>query len=352
MNMMKYCPECYKELPPNSPTCPYCGYKTGNGDDGDHPTPGFLKTPETDSYLPPEQTFLSLLLLAILFWAINISLTVFPIFINFGTTRNILIAFISAQVLTRIIIGIWAVEEQSLKKDVTTNQMIGAFFLALVPVGGIMSFLQAARSSIRKDRLSNLFIASISAVIIMSILLYGTKEGISALSTGESISSTPEATQDPAVAALYEDEDEIEVEEPTSIPPTPTQRSYVDGCRNPNSIGPEEEGDIVDVCGRVTNFGEIECESCPLGYYSFIKLDRGFQIISYDWIFSFAWLGDCMAVSDVVELLGEEPVFVFGKGEGYSGTECTTDLKGELVCDGGFYFQDYFGCDDRQLPNK
>ncbi len=185
----------------------------------------------------------------------------------------------------------------------------------------------------------------------MSILLYGTKEGISALSTGESISSTPEATQDPAVAALYEDEDEIEVEEPTSIPPTPTQRSYVDGCRNPNSIGPEEEGDIVDVCGRVTNFGEIECESCPLGYYSFIKLDRGFQIISYDWIFSFAWLGDCMAVSDVVELLGEEPVFVFGKGEGYSGTECTTDLKGELVCDGGFYFQDYFGCDDRQLPN-
>jgi len=356
MNMMKYCPECYKELPPNSPNCPFCGYKTGNGDDSDHPVPGFLKTPKTDSFLPSEQTFLSLLLLVILFWAINISLTVFPIYINFGTPRNILIAFISAQVLTRIIIGIWAVEEQSLKKDVTTNQKIGAFFLALVPIGGIMSFLQAARSSIRKDRLSNLSIASISAVIIMSILLYGTKEGISTLSSGSSISSIPEATQDPAVAALYEAEAEIEaeieVEEPTSIPPTPTQRSYVDGCRNPNSVVPEEEGDVVDVCGRVTNFGEIECESCPLGYYSFIKLDRGFQIISYDWIFSFAWLGDCMAVSDEVELLGGEPVFVFGKGEGYSGTECTTDLQGELVCDGGYYFQDYFSCDDRQLQNR
>ena len=27
MNMMKYCPECYKELPPNSAVCPYCGYE-------------------------------------------------------------------------------------------------------------------------------------------------------------------------------------------------------------------------------------------------------------------------------------------------------------------------------------
>ena len=345
MNMMKYCPECYKELPPNSPNCPFCGYKTGNGDDRDHPAPGFLKTPKTDSFLPPEQTFLSLLLLVIFFWGINISITVLPIYLNAGTIRNILIAGISGQVLTRILIGLWAVEEQSLKKDVTTNQKIGAFFLALVPIGGIMSFLQAARSSIRKDRLSNLSVASVSAVIIMSILLYGTKDGISALSSGENISKTPVATQDPAVAALYNNGTETKEPEPTPIPPTPTQRSYADGCRNPNSIVADEVGNIVDICGRVTNFGEIECESCPLGYYSFIKLDRKFQIVSYDWIFSFAWLGDCMAVSDEVEMLGEQPVFVFGKGEGYSGTECTTDLQGELVCEGGFYFQDYFGCD-------
>ena len=348
MNMMKYCPECYKELPPNSPNCPFCGYKTGNGDDPDHPAPGFLKTPKTASFLPPEQTFLGLLLLIIFFWAVNISITVLPIYIEAGTIRNILIAGISAQVITRILIGIWAVEEQSLKKDVTTNQKIGSFFLALVPIGGIMSFLQAARTSIRKDRISNLSIASISAVIIMSILLYGTKEGISALSRGEDISSIPEATLDPAIAALYENGEEQEeeiVEEPTLIPPTPTQRSYVDGCRNPNSVTLEEMGEIVDVCGRVTNFGQIECKTCPLGYYSFIKLDQEFQIVSYDWIFTFAWLGDCMAVSDEVENLGGKPVFVFSKGEGYSGTDCNTDAQGELNCDGGFYFQDYFGCD-------
>jgi len=43
--------------------------------------------------------------------------------------------------------------------------------------------------------------------------------------------------------------------------------------------------------------------------------------------------------------LGETPVFQFGKGEGYAGTECTTDAQGELVCESGYYFQDYFSCD-------
>jgi len=340
MNMMKYCPECYKELPPNSSTCPFCGYKTGNGTEQEK-SPGFLKTPQTDSYLPPEQTFLSLLLLVILFWGLNISAAVFPVFINAGTLKNILIAGITSQVLTRALIGIWAVEEQSLKKDVTTSKKIGAFFLSLIPFAGIMSFLQAARTAIRKDRISNLSIASISAVVIMSILLFGTKEGIEELTSGGSETPDPNATLDPAVAALYENVTIV----PTDPPPTATVRTFRGGCRNPNSVTIDEEDEIVEVCGRVTNFGDIDCEACPLGFYSFIKLDQKFQIVSYDWKFSFAWLGDCMRVSDVVENLGDEPVFVFDKGEGYAGTECITDAQGELVCDGGFYFQDYFDCE-------
>lgn len=66
MNMMKYCPECYKEIPPELPSCPFCGYKTENGTEDE--TPQILKTPKTDSYIPPEQTVLNLLLLLIFFW--------------------------------------------------------------------------------------------------------------------------------------------------------------------------------------------------------------------------------------------------------------------------------------------
>ncbi|MCJ7718146.1 MAG: hypothetical protein MUO54_16725, partial [Anaerolineales bacterium] len=83
--------------------------------------------------------------------------------------------------------------------------------------------------------------------------------------------------------------------------------------------------------------------TCPLGFYSFIKLDSSFLIVSYDWRFSFAWLEECLLVSDKVEILGDDPVFVFGKGKGYSGAECYTDTLGELVCDGVVYFQEYLG---------
>lgn len=337
MNMMKYCPECYKELPPNSASCPFCGYSTAGADQAPK-APSFLKTPQTDSFLPPEQTVLSVLLLMILFWGVNISAAVFPIYIQAGTTRNILIAAILSQVLTRSLIGVWALREQSLKKDVTTNQKIAAFSLAIVPVAAIMSFLQAARTAIRKDWLSQLTIAAVSAVMIMSLLLYGTKDGISALSTGKPQGQNPAATPNPAVEALYDPES-------TLIPATATPRTYLGGCRNPNSVTVDEVGEVIEICGEVTNFGDKDCEACPLGFYSFIKLDGGFQIVSYDWRFSFAWLGDCMRVSDKVELLGDIPVFVFGKGEGYAGTQCKTDAQGELNCDGGYYFQDYFNCD-------
>jgi hypothetical protein len=286
---------------------------------------------------------LSFLLLALVFWGINIAAAVFPIFIGSGSLRNILIAGITSQVITRALIGIWAVEEQSLKKDATTSKKVSAFILAIIPIAAIPSFLQAARTAIRKDRISNLTIASISAVIIMSILLFGTREGLTDLTTWGSSTPDPNATVDPAVAALYEN---VTIE-PTELPPTATPRVYRGGCRNPSSIAQDEVGDVVEVCGKVTNYGDIDCEACPLGFYSFIKLDSEFQIVSYDWRFSFAWLGDCMRVSDEVSLLGEEPVFVFDKGEGYAGTECITDAQGELVCDGGFYFQDYFECENR-----
>jgi hypothetical protein len=337
MNMMKYCPECYKELPPDSASCPFCGYKTGNNLDQDHEARQILKTPQTDSYITPEQTVLSLLLLVIFFWGINIALTVLPIFLDAGTTRNLLIAGITSQVLTRILIGIWALEEQSLKKDQTTNKKIGAFLLTFIPIGGIFSFLNAAKTIIRKDRLTNLTISSVFAAIIMSVLLYATADNISALASGSEISAAvSDTTPDPALQEVINE---------TATPiPTPTTRVYLDGCRNPASITTAEEGNITEVCGKITNFGIYECATCPQGFYSFIKLDGAFQIVSYDWRFSFTWLGKCVRVSDVVEILGEDPIFVFNRSEGCTGTECITDVGGELVDDGGIYFQDYFKC--------
>ncbi|NQS90973.1 MAG: hypothetical protein HQ574_01070, partial [Chloroflexi bacterium] len=233
-------------------------------------------------------------------------------------------------VITRALIGAWALEEQTLKKDVTTNKKIGSFLLSFVPIGGVFSFLHASRTIIRRDKLSNLSIAGIGSALIMTILLYASKDGIAEISGGDidKITSTP----NPALIVL--------APEDTDIPATATPRTYATGCRNPNSVTIDEEEDTVEVCGKVTNFGVIECESCPLGFYSFIKLDGKFQIVSYDQHFSITWLGKCMRISDKVEILGEYPVFQLRKSD----SECTIDAQGELVCEDDFYFKEYFSC--------
>ena len=332
MNMMKYCPECYKELPPDSASCPFCGFRTGNGNSEEQEASRIIKTPQTDSYIPPEQTVLSLLLLLIFFWGINIAFTSLPVFLNFGTVKNMIIAAIISQVLSRAMIGFWAVQEQALKRDSTPNKKVGAFLLAFVPIGGIYSFLHASRTIIRKDRLSNLTISSVFAVLLMSVMLFSAKDGINYVLTGEKPPEEEAAViPDPSLAAV--------VIEDTAIPPTPTVRVYKGGCRNPNSVNPDEEGDTITVCGTVTNFGEFDCETCPGGFYSFIKLDGGFQIISYNYHFSFAFRDDCIAIKDEVEILGDEPVFLYNDGD-----ECKLNDEDELVCEENTYFQEYDAC--------
>jgi hypothetical protein len=333
MNMMKYCPECYKELPPNSSTCPFCGYrpKPETTEVEDLEAPKVIKTPRTDSYIPPEQTILSLLLLLICFWSINIAAAAVPIFLGTGTIRNIIIAAVASQVITRLLIGFWALEEQSLKRNSTTSKKVTSLLLAMIPIGGLFSFLQAARTTIRKDKLSNLTTASVFSVLLMATLLYATRDDINYVLTGE---------EPPQEAAALVTEGEIQsTEEPTEIPPTPTLRSYSTGCRNPSSVTDEELGDTITVCGKVTNFGDNECEACPNGFFSYIKLDGVFSIVSYDYHFSFAFLDDCLQITDTVETLGEGAVFQYGDGE-----ECTVNENDELVCEESDYFEEYNAC--------
>ena len=127
---------------------------------------------------------------------------------------------------------------------------------------------------------------------------------------------------------------------PTAIPsPTP------EPCRKPSEVRIEDEGKILEVCGEVTNWGNVPCINCPRGGYSFIKLESEFLIISYDWVFNNDWIGLCIQVADSIEILGTAPIFIFGKGEGYANSECTFDeTDGSISCQTGEYFQTYFEC--------
>jgi hypothetical protein len=108
----------------------------------------------------------------------------------------------------------------------------------------------------------------------------------------------------------------------------------------------DDVGELIEVCGKVTNFGTVACPECARGGYSFLKLDKEFLIVTYEWVFGEDWLEACLVAADTVEMLGAEPVFVFGLGEGYAGSECSYDDSGQMTCDAGDYFLPYFMCEE------
>lgn len=127
--------------------------------------------------------------------------------------------------------------------------------------------------------------------------------------------------------------------------PRPTPTATPEPCRRPESVTEADVGELIEVCGKVTNFGDQPCPECPLGGYGFLKLDKEFLILSYEWIFNEEWLDVCLIVADTVEMLSGDPVFIMGKGEGYAGSECTYDELGNMSCEGGDYFLDWYGCE-------
>ena len=131
---------------------------------------------------------------------------------------------------------------------------------------------------------------------------------------------------------------------PTATPqPPPT--ATPEPCRRPEDVTLADTGNLIEVCGEVTNWGNVPCPACAYGGYSFLKLDGYFLVISYDWVFNNNWIGNCLVMADTVEKLGDDPVFIFGKGEGYAGSECTVEEDGTQSCSGGDYFLYWEGCE-------
>jgi hypothetical protein len=126
--------------------------------------------------------------------------------------------------------------------------------------------------------------------------------------------------------------------EPTLTPTTPP-------CRKPADVTKEDVGDRITVCGKVTNFGDVPCPACAWGRYGYLKLDKEFLIISYEWSFSEDWLDYCTILTDTIELMGAEPVAIFAFGE-EPGVECWVDNEtGQRTCNIDDYFRPWYDCD-------
>ena len=103
-------------------------------------------------------------------------------------------------------------------------------------------------------------------------------------------------------------------------------------------------GQTIEVCGKVTYYGEEKCPDCVNGYYAYLILDDNFYIISYDWTFNTGWVGSYFIAKDKVETMGSKPIFVYGGKEGWDGSNCEVMPNGSLSCDVGEYFKFVNNC--------
>lgn len=353
---MKYCPKCDSVIHEDAVFCQYCGQNTTL------PSPDSTKQiseiPKAPRKIPeilrpptPGKTAFGVIFQLLSLWGLTALSTIGLLYFFPEIKPVMLLISLIPQLILRTFIALRAVKDQQFDSSLSVAGQLGLFILAFIPLGSLLVMTYAARDIIRHNNFDFLTSAAVIATVLTALfatLTYGqissfidppSKEDILSLATSGEQTAPPFAEENTS-----EQEPVAPLEAPGEIGAEKNNLDPQGSCTAPALINPQDEGKNMVVCGEVTNYGVIECETCPRGMYSFIKLDNTFKIISYDWRFTYAWLNDCLQISDEVELLGEKPVFVFGKGEGYAGTECIIDAQGELVCEGGEYFQEYSGC--------
>lgn len=355
---MKYCPKCDSVIHEDAIFCQYCGHNTlqeppdESEAPEDQPPDRVQRGPRLMQSVTPAKTVFGVIFLVLTLWGLTISSAALLLYFIQDMAPALLLISLIPQMVLRGLFAYWAVEDRELTSTMGMGGKIALMVISFLPLLSILTFVYTSRDLIRKDRLNVMATGAVIITILAAVVAASTHETLApvlepltsgnplALATQDFLEPIPEDNEpEPQSTGI------TQLETPAQgTPPAEKGASIPSSCVSPSMVTLRDEGEDLTVCGEVTNYGVIECETCPRGEYSFIKLDGTFQIVSYDWRFTFAWLDDCLRISDKVENLGDKPVFVFGKGEGYAGTECTTDARGELVCEGGEYFQEFDGC--------
>ena len=359
---MKYCPKCDSVIHEDAIFCQYCGHNTNEPvPDSDQDTaevdqPVKPKRKPPSNTITPGKTIFGMIFIALALWGVSLITALGLLLIRPELPRPFLLTALIPQLVLRIFIGVWAFEDREYSRTHSSFSKIAAFMLVFLPLLSLVSYYYASRQSIRKGRFDILTVGAVVSITITALMTIPTYNMVTSLV--QDITSQPsvlvapgaEEASIPAEAAPEEENSGItalktpvqnEAEDPEGDEQNPV--TY-ENCTDPASITMEDEGEMLEVCGRVTNYGVIDCDSCPKGMYSFIKLDGTFQIVTYDMRFTFAWLDNCVRVADMVEILGDKPVFVYQRYDGYNGTSCTSTEAGEIVCEGGEYFQEHNDC--------
>jgi len=355
---MKYCPKCDSVIHEDAIFCQYCGHNTLQAppdetvEAPEPETPQKKRGPRLMQTITPVKTVFGVIFLLLGLWGLTISTAALLLYLKPDLATAMLLISLIPQMILRGFFAYWAVEDREISSTMGMGGKITLMIMAFIPLLSILTYVYTSRGLIRKDRFdfvtASAVVITVGTAVIATVTHQYLTPVLEPLASGVPLNMTTPALNEPTSENAESDPEVTEIAQlETPVQSTPFSEkgaSIPSSCVSPSTVELNDEGETMAVCGQVTNYGVIDCDTCPLGMYSFIKLDGTFQIVSYDWRFSYAWLDDCLKIADEVEILGEKPVFVFGKGEGYAGTECTTDARGELICEGGEYFQEFEGC--------
>ena len=357
---MKYCPKCDELIPLDAVYCQYCGVNTQNPEEDSRDQNQQTAETDTDSRrnktqlpanIPFVQVMIGLFLLLLTFWSFSIALTILPIYIDSSLSEYALPIIITTQVVLRSGIALLAIDGRYFDSQGTIEGKVATILLTFIPIGALYSFLYAARSLCRRKYFPALSSSALGSAALSAVLITSTYTSLANMTQDFDFYTLPVDE-----VPIIEKTPEADTNTPTEFHSTQasTQEAVLQStdttiadpsCISPSDISLADEGETVSVCGKVTNYGDLDCDDCQYER-SFILLDKTFMIISLDWQFTYGWLDDCLIVTDTVENFQNEPVFIFTRSEGLTDSFCYTDRYGELICEKGGYIKDFSGCED------
>ncbi|MBS3750040.1 MAG: zinc ribbon domain-containing protein [Anaerolineales bacterium] len=359
---MKYCPKCDELIPLDAVYCQYCGVNTQNPEEDSKHQNQTASEPAKVSHrnktqlpanIPFVQVMIGLFLLLLTFWSLSAALTILPIYIDSSFSEYTLPIIIAIQVVLRTGIALLAIDGRYFDSHGTIEGKVATILLTFIPIGALYSFLYAARSLSRRKYFPALSSSALGSAALSALLITSTYTSLANMTRDFDFYTLP-VDEIPVIEKTPEADTNTIT--PTEFPSTQgaTQETVLQStdttiadpsCISPSEISLADEGDTISVCGKVTNYGDLDCDDCKYER-SFILLDKTFMIISVDWQFTYGWLDDCLIVTDTVENFHNNPVFIFTRAEGLTESFCYTNRIGELICEKGGYIKDFSGCED------